>query len=74
MQVSTQKMQRYVLAWVGLFVAFAATYPIAMMRVSQTQKFTGQAFNSQTCETKPQSGSRAVVSWLETCRNLSMNP
>lgn len=48
--MSTLKMHRYIIGWVGIVIAFSATFPIAMMRVSQTEKFAGQPFNSLTCD------------------------
>jgi hypothetical protein len=35
------KMHKIVFAFIGLFVAIAVTYPIAMWRVSQMDKFRG---------------------------------
>jgi hypothetical protein len=53
--------------------AFAMTVPIAMLRVSSTEKFAGQPFNSQTCETASPT-QRQVVNWLETCSRMSVAP
>jgi hypothetical protein len=36
-----QKMHKIVFAFVGIFALFAVTYPIAMWRVSQMDKFRG---------------------------------
>lgn len=36
-----QKMHKIVFAFVGIFTLFAVTYPIAMWRVSQMDKFRG---------------------------------
>jgi hypothetical protein len=36
-----QKMHKIVLTFVGIFALFAVTYPIAMWRVSQMDKFRG---------------------------------
>lgn len=52
MQTTTFKLHRYVWGWAAIFAAFAASFPVAMMRVSQTDKFAGQPFNSLTCEGK----------------------
>jgi hypothetical protein len=65
------KMHRYILGWVALLLAFGITYPIAMARVSQTEKFTGQALKSLACNGKSQKA-RSVVSWLETCRPMQV--
>ena len=50
MQHSSLKMHKYVWVWLAVFAAFAASFPVAMMRVSQTDKFAGQPLNSWTCE------------------------
>jgi hypothetical protein len=68
-----QKMHQYVLGWVGLFIAFAATFPIAMARVSQTEKFTGQAVKSLDCNGKSLK-TRNVVSWKDTCSQMQVEP
>lgn len=49
MQNCTLKMQKYVLGWIAIFVAFVASFPLAMIRVSQSEKFSGQPLNSLTC-------------------------
>jgi hypothetical protein len=36
-----QKMHKIVFAFIGIFTLFAVTYPIAMWRVSQMDKFRG---------------------------------
>jgi hypothetical protein len=66
-------MHPIVLGLVGVMSVFAITVPIAMVRVSSTEKFAGQPLNSQTCKTEnpPQ---RQVVSWLETCRHMTIVP
>jgi hypothetical protein len=61
-------MHKYILGWVGLMLAFGATFPTAMVRVSQTEKFPGQSVKSFKCDGKPQTAE--VVSWPETCRNM----
>jgi hypothetical protein len=72
-QNAVHKMQRYIIGGSVLMSAMALTFPIAMSRVSQTDKFAGQPFNSQTCEAiNP--AQRQVTSWLETCRHLSVAP
>jgi hypothetical protein len=73
MKTSALKMHKYVLAWVGLLVAFGATIPIAMLRVSRTPEFAGQPFNSQTCEAATPE-TRLVVNWKEHCLPLRKQP
>lgn len=65
MQNTSLKMHKYVWAWVAVFAAFAASFPIAMMRVSQTEKFTGQPLNSLTCE--GQVPTQRIVTQFVTC-------
>jgi hypothetical protein len=68
-----QRMRQYVLGWVGIFVAFMVTFPIAMSRVSQTPKFTGQAVKSLECNGKT-SKAKGVISWADTCRQMQVEP
>lgn len=71
MQNSTARMHQCVFGLAGLMAVFAVTIPIAMKRVSSTEKFIDQPLNSQTCEAqKPEK--RTVVSWLETCRHITV--
>jgi hypothetical protein len=70
--MTTLKLHRYVLGGVSVFVAFGVTLPIAMMRVSQTDKFVGQPFNSLTCEGKTPD-IRAVVEF-QTCAQMNVEP
>ena len=74
MQKSTVRMHQGVFALTGVMAMFVATFAIAMVRVSQTEKFAGQPFNSQTCEAKLQNGDRKVVSWPNTCRLMTVQP
>lgn len=67
--MSTQMMSRYVWGWISIFGAFAITLPIAMVRISQTQKFAGQPFHSQTCENHSPATHQVTV-WLTACRQL----
>jgi hypothetical protein len=64
--MNTLNMHKYILGWVAVFVAFGVTFPIAMARVSQTEKFAGQAVKSLECNGNSLK-TRSVVSWLETC-------
>lgn len=73
MQHSSARMHQCIFGLVGLMAVFAATIPIAMQRVSSTEKFANQPFNSQTCEAQ-QPEKRQVVSWLKTCRYLTVAP
>jgi hypothetical protein len=68
-----QKMHQYVLGWVAIFVAFVVSFPIAMARVSQSAKFTGQAVKSLECNGKT-SKTGAVVSWKESCSQMQVKP
>ena len=70
--MSTVKMHQYILGWVGVFIAFGITLPIAMMRVSQTEKFTEQPFNSFTCE--GQVPDNRVVVKFQSCAQLDVEP
>jgi hypothetical protein len=68
-----QRMHQYVLGWIGIFVAFVVTFPIAMSRVSQTPKFTGQAVKSLECNGKT-AKIKGVVSWTDTCSQMQVEP
>jgi hypothetical protein len=71
--MNTLKMHKYILGWVGVMLAFGITFPIAMMRVSESKKFPGQAVKSLNCDGKSQQV-RSVVSWTETCRQMQVEP
>ncbi len=73
MKDSTNQIHYIVFGLIGVMSAFAITVPIAIVRVSSTEKFAGQALNSQTCETY-NPPKRQVVSWLESCRYMSVAP
>jgi hypothetical protein len=64
-QNSIFKMHRYVWGWMAIFVAFTVSFPVAMMRVSQTPKFVGQPLKSLNC--KGQSLSRKTATPFATC-------
>jgi hypothetical protein len=66
MHQSVHQMQRYVLGWTLLLIGFGATFPIALWRVSQTPKFTGQAVKSQNCSSQD-FPNHQPVSWLADC-------
>ena len=68
MQYSTCKMHKYIWGWVVIFAAFAGSLPIAMMRVSQTDKFADQPLNSWTCE--GQMPTQRTVTQFSTCTQL----
>lgn len=70
---STLKMHKYVWGLVIVMGGFILTFPIAMLRISSTEKFAGQPFNSQTCEGK-QPKERKFVSWIETCSQMTVMP
>jgi hypothetical protein len=48
----TIKMHSIILAFIGIFTLITATYPLAMMRVSQEKKFQGTHVKSLTMEGK----------------------
>lgn len=68
MKDHTVKMHKYVGGWVAIFAAFSASFPVAMIRVSQTDKFAGQPFNSLTCE--GQMPIQRAVMQFATCTQL----
>lgn len=68
MQDYTIKMHKYIAGWVAIFVVFAVSFPVAMMRVSQTDKFAGQPLNSLTCE--GQMPTQRAVTQFATCTQL----
>ncbi|HBL59832.1 MAG TPA: hypothetical protein DDZ80_15555 [Cyanobacteria bacterium UBA8803] len=47
---STRQIHKYVLILVGIWTLFAATLPIAYLRVSQSDKFSGTPFKSMNLE------------------------
>jgi hypothetical protein len=38
-RISAQELHKYVIGLIGVFIAVVATYPIAMSRVAQKEKF-----------------------------------
>lgn len=70
---STLKMHKYVWGLVIVMGGFVLTFPLAILRVSSTETFAGQPFNSKTCEGK-QPKERKVVSWLATCSQMTVAP
>jgi hypothetical protein len=74
MAVSSLKMHKYVWGGIAIFIAFAASFPLAILRVSQTSKFAGQPFNSLTCE-GAQPGQRTVTKFATCIQGASaVNP
>jgi hypothetical protein len=69
---STIEMHKIVLGLTGVMSIFAISIPIAMLRVSATQKFAGQPLKSQTCATQTPV-TRKVLSWLE-CSRMNVAP
>lgn len=63
------KMHKYIWIWLAVFAAFAASFPIAMIRVSQTDKFAGQPLNSWTCN--GQVPSQRTVTQFASCVQLT---
>ncbi len=72
--MKTHSMHKYILGWVGIMIAFGVTFPIAMVRVSQSEKFPGQSVKSLKCDGKFQTVQAGVVSWPETCRKMQGEP
>lgn len=70
MHHSTIKLHTYIWGWVAILAAFAASFPIAMMRVSQTAKFAAQPLNSWTCE--GQLPPQRTVTQFATCAQKTM--
>jgi hypothetical protein len=66
------KMHWLVIGWVGVGALFTITFPVAMWRVSQTPKFTGQAFNSFDCA--GQKPTERTVTTSEMCASLVVKP
>jgi hypothetical protein len=72
--MKTLSMHRYILGWVGLMAAFGITFPIAMIRVSQSEEFLGQSVKSLTCEGQFQVEQVEVVAWMDTCSKMQGEP
>jgi hypothetical protein len=72
--MKTLNMHKYIVGWVVLMAAFGITFPIAMFRVSQSDKFIGQSVKSLDCDGKFQATQAKVVSWVDTCRNMRGEP
>ncbi len=49
---SSKQMHKYILMLVGVFSLMIGSYPIAMMRISQKEKFHGFHVKSLTIEGK----------------------
>jgi hypothetical protein len=47
-KISTQRMHQIVWSFIAVFTACAVTFPVAMMRVSQMDKFKGSHIKSWT--------------------------
>jgi hypothetical protein len=73
MNTSLHQMQRYVVGGVVILTAFAVSLPIAMIRVSQTSKFPGQSFKSETCQSQ-KTDTYQIISWWSDCRPLTVAP
>jgi hypothetical protein len=69
---SPTQIYNIVLSLTGVMALFAISIPIAMLRVSATQKFAGQPLKSQTCATRTPID-RKVLSWLE-CSRMTVAP
>lgn len=68
MQRSTIEMHKYVWVWMAIFTALAASFPVAIMRVSATNKFAAQPMNSLTCH--GQVATHRTVTQFTTCVQL----
>jgi hypothetical protein len=73
MKNSTAPMHSIVLGLVGVMSVFAVTIPIAMARVSQTEKFLGQAVKSADCSGQSLQP-RQVIDWRKDCASLKVMP
>jgi hypothetical protein len=68
MKQNTLVMHRYVIGLVMVMGAIAATFPIALWRVSQDSRYGGQVMKSETCDRQ----SQGAVSWWQDCRTRSV--
>jgi hypothetical protein len=66
------KMHNYIWGWAGFQMVFAATFPVAMIRISGTQQFAQQPFSSKNCAGS-NSSNRAVTSFWQ-CAQLKVSP
>jgi hypothetical protein len=72
-QQSIHAMQHYVVGAVGLMAAAGVSFPIAMARVSHTEKFLGQAVKSADCSGQSLQP-RQVIDWRKDCASLKVMP
>jgi hypothetical protein len=72
MERSTVWMHKYIWGWVLLFSAIVGSFSIAMHRVSQTEKFAGQAVVSWTCEGKTPS-EKTVTKFVDCAKLTTTN-
>lgn len=70
MKTSSLKMHKYVWALLAVFTAFVGSFPLAMMRVSQTEKFAEQHVKSLTCT--GQIPDRQMVIKSTSCTQLNI--
>jgi hypothetical protein len=56
-----------------VITAAAVSFPIAMARVSQTEKFLGQAVKSVDCASQSLQP-RQVIDWRKDCVSLKVTP
>jgi hypothetical protein len=66
------RMHWLIIGWMGIGTLFVLTFIIAMWRVSQTPKFTGQAFNSLDCAGKSLPDRQVITA--EMCAKLRVAP
>jgi hypothetical protein len=69
---SLPQLHLYIIGWMSLLIAFGITLFWAMNRVSQTEKFTAQPFNSLTCAGQSP-GDRTIVTF-QTCAQMQVKP
>jgi hypothetical protein len=69
---SISKMHWLVMGWMGVGALFTISFPIAMLRVSQTPTFAGQSFNSFDCAGKMPT--ERIVTTSEECASLVVPP
>ncbi len=59
--VSSQELHKYVLGLVGIWILFVVSFPVAYLRVSRSEKYSGSPFKSLTWEQAQISNKVAVV-------------
>ncbi len=70
--MNTHKMHSYIWGWAGLMAAFVITLPLAIMRVSGTEKFPVQHVISDNCVGQGAVKKAATTLWQ--CAQLKVEP